>query len=496
MPVPVLSVPQVRAWEGASWQSGCLETEVIAQVGRRLARRLQELTAPGDRLLLLVGKGHNGDDTRAAAGHLPDRQVDVLEIPEPKAGLNALKQALTRGPAWLVDGLFGIGLNRPLNEDWVRLIEAVNDARLPVLAVDVPSGLDAQTGLAWGAAVRARVTVTVGVPKIGLLNPSAWPYTGRLVVEPDIGLLPPPRESELWWTLPDDFNGFPPPPPVAAHKGDRGHLLIFAGSRGFHGAAVLAARAAQRARPGLISLGTVPEVYVPISAQLQAVMVDDWRATLSKLPRASACLIGPGLAATDLPAAFRDCMVDLWCNARVPVIADASALDWLPSGSFEPKATRVITPHPGEAARMLNIGVQAVQNDRPGTLRALSQRHKGCWVVLKGFQTLLGRNQGIIWVNPSGDASLAQGGTGDILAGFLAGLLTRPDLAAVPETAIRYGVWRHGAAADRIEATGYRWVPEELIAALGHTHPTANGEEQKASQSGIKQEWFQQVICI
>jgi NAD(P)H-hydrate epimerase len=436
-------------------------------VGCLLAKHLRALTTTKDRILLLAGNGHNGDDTRAAARNLLDREVKLLEIHEAEAGLDALNQALAWGPNWLVDGLFGIGLNRPLNSAWIRLIEAVNTTKLPVLAVDVPSGLDAQTGRTWGAAVRARVTVTVGAPKIGMMCPPAWPYTGRLLVEPEIGLLPPPVESELWWTLPEDFSDFPPRPDVDAHKGTRGHLVIFAGSRGYHGAAVLAARAAQRARPGLITLGTLPEVYVPVAAQLQAVMVDGWREALAKMSRATGCLLGPGLAAADLPMEFRASMIELWRNAPVPIVADANALDWLPAGSCESLALRVITPHPGEAARLLRVGVQAIQQDRLGAVRALSRGWNQCWVVLKGFQTLVGRDRGTVWVNCSGDASLAQGGTGDILAGFLGGLLAQPDLAKMPEMTLRYAVWKHGAGADRASEQGRQWVPEELIAELG-----------------------------
>lgn len=457
----------MRTWEATSWQAGRSEAEVIAQVGRLLAKRLRALTCSRDRILLLAGKGHNGDDTRAIAQNLPDRKVELLEIQEPEAGLSALAQALAWRPTWLVDGLFGIGLNRPLNSAWVKLIETINATELPVLAVDVPSGLDAQAGRTWGAAVRARVTVTVGAPKIGLVCPEAWRYTGRLLVEPDIGLLPPPPDSELWWTLPEDFSGFPPQPAVDAHKGSRGHLLILAGSRGYHGAAVLAARAAQRARPGLITLGTMPEVYMPVAAQLQAVMVDDWRGAMAKLSRVTGCLIGPGLAASDLPSEFRAAVVELWCNAPVPIVADASALDWLPAEAGNSQAVRVITPHPGEAARLLNVGVQTIQEDRPGAVRALSRNRSHCWVVLKGFQTLVGKDHGSLWINCSGDASLAQGGTGDILAGFLAGLLAQPELAKAAETTLRYGVWKHGAAADRASEHGQQWVPEELISALG-----------------------------
>jgi len=466
MPVPVLTVAQMRAWEAASWQAGRKESEVIARVGQLLAVRLRALTAPGDRILVLAGRGHNGDDARAAAGQLRDwgdRQIDLIEVNDPESALSALHSALSLRPAWIVDGLFGIGLNRPLSPEWTCLIHAVNASNRPVLAVDVPSGLNAQTGETWGVAVQARLTVTVGAPKVGLLRPKAWPYTGRLVVEPEIGLVPVPQDAELWWTLPGDFTDFPPPAQVTSHKGQRGHLLIFAGSRGYHGAAVLAARAAQRARPGLITVGTMPEVYVPVASQLQAVMVDDWRAVLAKMPRTTACLIGPGLASSDIPRDLREMAVTLWQTAPIPVVVDASALDWLPRSSAAAPALRVITPHPGEAARLLGCSAGEIQQDRPAALRALANSYGQCWVVLKGFQSLVGKDRGTIWVNSSGDAALAQGGTGDILAGYLAGLLAQPDLIPETATTIRYAVWRHGAASDTAQAIGHQCVPEELL---------------------------------
>jgi len=153
----------------------------------------------------------------------------------------------------------------------------VNQSKIPVLAVDVPSGLNADTGEVYGAAVEAAVTLTVGAPKIGMLAPGAWPFVGRLEVATDVGLVPcppPASRDELHWTLPEDFAGFPPRRAVAAHKGSFGHLAIVAGSFGFHGAAVLAARGAQRAQPGLITLFTQEDVYHPIASQLQSVMVN------------------------------------------------------------------------------------------------------------------------------------------------------------------------------------------------------------------------------
>jgi hydroxyethylthiazole kinase-like uncharacterized protein yjeF len=466
VPVPVLSVARLRAWEAASWQAGRRQSDVIAQVGSQLATRALSLSRPGDRLLLLAGRGHNGDDVRAMVPHLAGRDVVCLNVTEPAIALPELAAALARPPGWIVDGLFGIGLNRALGAGWTRLIDAVNACGVPVLSVDVPSGLDADTGAHFGSAIRARLTLTVGAPKRGLLRPAAWEQTGRLEVLPEIGLAPAPPAETLEWVLAGDFAGFPPSPPIAAHKGDQGHLLILAGSPGYHGAAVLAARASQRARPGLITLGTTAATWLPVAAQLQAVMVDEWAQALRKQDRVSAILLGPGLAADNLPAGLREAAIDRWRTAPVPVVADASALDWLPAGLAPAPALRVITPHPGEASRLLRQSVAEIQHDREGALRALSRHCGGAWVVLKGFQTLVGHASGLVGVNSSGNAGLAQGGTGDVLAGFLAGLLAQPRLAATPETTIRYAVWHHGTTADDLSPRG-AWVPEELAAALG-----------------------------
>ena len=210
MPVPVISIAQMRDWEQATWAAGQTEAEVIRRVGRCVARRALQLTQPGDLILILAGKGHNGEDARSAREHLADRRVEVLDVTETAADLSKLDALLALRPALTVDGLFGIGLNRPLGPGWVSFIERVNAARLPVLAVDVPSGLNGDTGEPQGAAIKASVTLTVGAPKTGLLREAAWPFVGRLEVAPDVGLAPCPHQSEVQWTLPEDFAGYPP----------------------------------------------------------------------------------------------------------------------------------------------------------------------------------------------------------------------------------------------------------------------------------------------
>jgi ADP-dependent NAD(P)H-hydrate dehydratase / NAD(P)H-hydrate epimerase len=467
MPVPVISITQMREWERATWATGQTETEVIRRVGRCVAREAERLSRPGQRILVLAGKGNNGADARGVREHLPDRTVEVLDIMEPATDGPKLEAALGIPPALIIDGLFGIGLNRPLSPEWSSLIQRVNGTRVPVLAVDVPSGLDADTGETHGAAVRAAVTLTVGAPKMGMLRESAWPFVGRLVVAPDVGLIPCPHQGELKWTLPEDFAGFPPPRAAATHKGSYGHLAIIAGSLGYHGAAVLAARGAQRARPGLITLQTTEAAYQAVAPQLASVMVSVWQPTAKWSGRADAILLGPGLAGPEMLDAMKMQSRHIWRDLALPVVADASALDWLSLDAVPRNAVRVITPHPGEAARLLNSTSQQVQADRLAALRNVSRRFGNTWVVLKGHQTLVGRSTGDVYVNPSGNPYLAQGGSGDVLAGYLAGLLVQTELRKELLQTIRYAVWQHGATADYLQATKPNWIVRDLAEALG-----------------------------
>ncbi len=468
MPIPVISVAQMRDWERATWATGVTEAEVIRRVGKRVARRARKLTRAGDTILFLVGKGHNGDDARAAAKQLEDRRAEVLEMFLPNTDLLPLEQALQDKPALIVDGLFGIGLNRPLSEAWQKIIAAINASRLPVLAIDVPSGLNAATGETFGAALRAAVTLTVGAPKTGMLAPAAWPFVGRLEVTDDVGLVPCPLAAEINWTTPEDFEHFPPARPVAGHKGSFGHVTIIAGSFGFHGAAVLATRGAQRAQPGLVTVFTQETIFTPVAAQLQAAMVNVWRAEIILPKKTTAALTGPGLASPEMPEELKAFTQTLWREAAFPVVVDASALDWLEPQPATAPAARVLTPHPGEAARLLGTTTAVVQADRVTALRELSKKFGDAWVILKGHQTLIGRSAGNIFVNPSGNAHLAQGGSGDLLAGFIAGLLAQPELQTDAEKTLRYAVWQHGAAADKLTVTRNNWTVEELAAEIGN----------------------------
>lgn len=457
---------QMREWENASWAQGRQEADVIRRVGRAIVETARRLTQPTELILILAGRGHNGADARITLELFDDRRLDTLDVKDPTADFAELESLLAARPVLIIDGLFGIGLNRPLDAAWQKFIGAINAAKIPVLSVDVPSGLDADTGEPQGAAIQAAVTLTVGAPKMGLLKMAAWPFVGRLEAAPGVGLIQYPHTGELNWTLAEDFAGLPPARPVAGHKGTFGHVGIIAGSLGYHGAAVLAARGAQRAQPGLVTVLTQEMVYIPVAAQLQAAMVRPWNSHAS-LDEFSALLIGPGLAAPDLAGDLKQLTRELWKNSPLPIVVDASALDWLMPEAFAPNTLRVLTPHPGEAARLLKTSTTQVQSDRPAAVRELSKMFGGCFIVLKGHQTLVGRSTGDIFANSSGNPRLAQGGAGDVLAGLLAGLLAQPAWQTDALQTIRYAVWRHGAAADALTATRPHWVIEDLIEALG-----------------------------
>ena len=466
MAYPVLTLKSMRDWEEKTWAQGVQESDVIARVGRRIADRIMEMTAPGDSVLLLAGKGHNGDDVCAAIPWLSHRRVNLIRFHDVSEQTAALDAALVEVPDLVVEGLFGIGLNRALEGDWVDVVHKINDSRATVVSIDIPSGLHADSGQPLGCAVRADQTWTVGTLKAGMVVQGAGIYVGRMSVLADVGLTDLSDlisgSGDLFWGDGDDFEGWPPKRPLESHKGSHGCVQVFAGSRGYHGAAVLAARGATRARPGLVELMAHVSSVDAVALQLQNVMVHAFNRHLLVSPKTTAVVIGPGLASNDIHADVKVQVAEIWRDASVPVVLDASALDWLPVSKESHQATRVITPHPGEAARMLGISSQEVQADRLAALQSLSAKYGHCWVVLKGYQTLVGRSSGPVYINPSGNPNLAQGGAGDILAGFLGGLLAQYELRDDLEMILRYGVWAHGHAADRCQALVGSWDINQL----------------------------------
>lgn len=466
MPIPVVTVEEMRSWERQSWEAGAREDDVIRQVGHCVAGTVREGTRPGSRILVLAGRGNNGADALAAVPPLAqDFRIETLRILSPSSQRDELARALEARPDLILDGLFGIGLNRDLDLDWVDLIRQVNESGPPILALDVPSGLDADTGLPRGAAIRATTTLTVGAPKVGLLHPEALPFVGRLEVAHPVGLVGSPTgASQLQWTLAEDFIE-EPRRPLDSHKGTFGHTVLIAGSIGYSGAAVLSARAAARARPGLVSVLTPEEAWSTVASQLVTPMVHPFSPAHRLLEGATALLVGPGLASDSIRDALRSEVERLWDGFPGPMVVDASALDWIPRRPAR-QGLRILTPHPGEAARLLAVTAPEVQADRVGCLRSIAQR-QGAVVVLKGHQTLVGESTGPVFVNSSGNPGLAQGGTGDVLAGYLVGLLAQKPHARHPVQTCRRAAWTHGVAADRLERRCRNWTAEELAEDLG-----------------------------
>ena len=472
MPLPIISIAQMREWETATWAQGIKESHVIRMAGYATAKMAEKMSREGDTILVLAGKGHNGDDAEQAVPLIANRRTILHKICDPERGRILFSESLRSNPKLIIDGLFGIGLNRDLAPAWIKFIEEINQTGIDVLAVDVPSGLNADTGSPMGTAIKASLTLCMGAPKTGLISPEASPYVGRLDVAHPIGLIQCPFKSQVYWILPEDFESYPPKRAILTHKGTYGHLFILAGSMGYHGAAVLAARGAQKACPGLITLYTDEKVYHSVASQLQSVMVNTWQANRPIPPSTTAILVGPGLASPDIPSTLIDQIKQWWNHSPLPMVIDATALDWLPKTPRNSTAIRMITPHPGEASRLRNTSTEDIQNNRLIHHSKLSETYGNAWVVLKGYLSIIG-NSDIQFINPSGNPLLAQGGSGDILAGFLGGLIAQPILATQPEKTISYAVWQHGAAADFLtsQANGFPWPIEKLLDFLGTVAP-------------------------
>jgi NAD(P)H-hydrate epimerase len=223
----------------------------------------------------------------------------------------------------------------------------------------------------------------------------------------------------------------------------------------------------------LITLFPHEPAYHPIAGQLQSVMVYPWNNENDLMDKCGAILAGPGLAYKELPEDLKNAVRRYWRAFPVPVIIDASALDWLSQGAIHKDAARVITPHPGEAARLLRTNVEKIQQHRGEAVRELSRRYGNCWVVLKGPQTLVGSATGEIFANSSGNPNLAQGGSGDVLSGYIAGLLAQPQLQQDVCRTLRYAVWQHGATADWLDKHQPNWVVEDLVKQLGNVSNAA-----------------------
>lgn len=461
----------------------------------RLQAMINDPAQKGRRVAVFCGPGNNGGDGIAAARLLMQRGFFVRAVlvgdrNRMTADARAMEQRLQDCGGTLedfcptnqeqmlllsvcdckVDALFGVGLSRPITGDAalaVRLLQTHTGG--PVVSCDIPSGIHADTGTVLGCAVRAAVTVTFSCPKPGHYLGDGAEHTGDLRVA-DIGL-----PFDLLYNQParlevvDGCFTLPRRKPNS-HKGDYGRLLIVGGSEGYTGAPVLAASAALRSGAGLVFVAVPRNVYPIVAGRCSAAMAfplpDSAEALLDRVKGCNAALIGPGLG-RDHDDLVRTLLQSLDC----PVVLDADGLnaavghlDWIRSRT----APTVLTPHDGEFARL--TGCTLPTGDRLDAARSLAQ-DTGAIVVLKGHRTVTAAPDGRTWINTSGNAGMATGGSGDTLAGILAAFLGQKLLYSDGTDAAQltaWAVWLHGAAGDHAARRlgEYSLLPDDLIDAL------------------------------
>jgi len=358
----------------------------------------------------------------------------------------------------IVDALLGTGLNSPVTGLMAALIEGINHLRPPVLAVDIPTGLSADTGKVLGVALKAQVTVTYGCPKLGQVLPPGRDYVGRLW-QVDIGI-PPILARDLPLELAEagEMRALLPPRPFGSHKGTFGHLLVLAGSQGKTGAAAMAAEAALRAGAGLVTVGVpaslndILEVKLteamtlplPEAAGARALGAAALTPILKFVDEKFTMALGPGIGTHP---ETRELVRRLVQDLPQPMVIDADGLNNLAGATAGLKGAagpRILTPHPGEMARLVGLTTPEVQARRLDLARETAAQF-GVTLVLKGAQTVVAAPDGRASLNSTGNPVLASGGTGDVLTGLIGGFLAQ---GLTPWDAARLGVYLHGLAAD------------------------------------------------
>ena len=454
-----------RAEKTAAESLGIPLYELMQRAGQAAFDVARDAYPASRHWLILCGHGNNGGDgyvvARLAqgAGIRVTLLAQVSEKPLPE-------EAQAARDAWLaadgvihqfnipwpqdvdliIDGLLGKGLQNAPRDNMVSLIEQANHFPAPIIALDIPSGLNAQTGATPGAVVQAAYTITFIALKPGLLTGKARDVVGQLRHHA-LGL-------EAWLTQqPTHLNRldasqlaqwFTPRRPTS-HKGDHGRLLVIGGDRGTAGAIRMAGEAALRAGAGLVKVLTRVENIAPIITARPELMVDELtpQSLDESLAWADVVVIGPGLGQAPWgKQALRK--IDNFCKAT---LWDADALNLLAINP-DKRHNRVITPHPGEAARLLNCTVAEIENDRLLSAQRLVKRYGGV-VVLKGAGTIVADERGVMSIIDAGNAGMASGGMGDVLSGIIGALLGQ---ALSPYDAACAGCIAHGAAADELAA--------------------------------------------
>jgi NAD(P)H-hydrate epimerase len=366
----------------------------------------------------------------------------------------------------IVDGLLGTGLSGPARGTAAAAIEAVNASGALVVAVDIPSGLSGDSSHIPGPAVQADITVTFACPKVPHLLPPAEAHVGHLEVV-DIGIPPEAVEAEasqLEVLEETEVARHLPFRTIEAHKGDFGRVLVIAGSVGMAGAAALVARAAQRIGAGLVTVATPDQVRPEVAALSPETLTHPLESAeagglgpgaaaqvLGLLEQATVLTVGPGLG-LDLVA--QEQVRTIVRESRLPLVLDADGLNAFAGARAAALdgsgRTLILTPHPGEMARLLDCTTAEVQDDRVAAVRRCAARHQAV-VVLKGYRSLVGLPDGRVSINPTGNSGLATGGSGDVLTGMMAGLLAQGLPARCAATLATYA---HGLAGDLAAEAG------------------------------------------
>jgi ADP-dependent NAD(P)H-hydrate dehydratase / NAD(P)H-hydrate epimerase len=493
-----VTTEQIRQLDQRTIAAGTPGEELMERAGYAVAKAAVEFLKKRDSrsALLFAGKGNNGGDAIVAARHLAgagcrptlvllcrrdelqgdsllhfQRLVGGLPIVEMPDTAQLQSIAAEAGPAVVVDGLLGTGLKGDVREPYASAVGFINQLGLPVVAIDIPSGIDSDTGAVHGVCVRADVTVTMGLPKIGLLRPEAADYLGRIEVA-DIGFLPRFVEeirTDVELLTAADVKALLPKRRRSGHKGDFGHLLIVAGSEGYTGAPVICAHAAARAGTGLVTLAVPREIYAIVAAhcppEVMPRPVEFGQVTTDFVSSFDAVAIGPGLG---LSLAAQKMVGRLAADSSLPRLMDADALNALAhdlSALKQRPEQIVLTPHPGEMGRLVGKSAKEIQARRWEIARSFAQEH-GVVMVLKGAGTIITDPSGKLWINFTGNPGMARGGMGDALTGMIGGLLAQ---RLTPLDAARAGVFLHGLAGDvtaeRLDERAM--LATDLIASLG-----------------------------
>ncbi|MDD5563158.1 MAG: NAD(P)H-hydrate dehydratase [Thermoanaerobaculaceae bacterium] len=480
--IAVLDSPAMREADRVTIAELGLPSLVLMESAAAAVADLVAERFPGvGRIAVACGPGNNGGDGLAMARLLRCRGFDVgvgmlvarrslkgdaavqlelarrfgVPVSDCSRGGTARLAELLGGADVVVDALFGTGLDRPLTGRWAEAVSVVNRAGAPVVAVDLPSGLLGSSAGADGPSVRADLTVTFAAPKVAhVLPPACW-RCGEVAVAA-IGIPPWVADARMSLGLveAEDVAGWLPRRGPDAYKGTFGHLLVVAGREGRAGAAALAARAAVRMGAGLVTVATTGAAGAAVQALAPEAMVDLLEAgeggevagggIEGSLAKATAVAVGPGLGTGDGPRRLLGSILERW---RGPLLLDADALTLLAGrlGTLRTRAvTPVLTPHPGELARLLGVATSEVTADRLGAACRAAEAG-GAVVLAKGARTVIAGGGGVALVNPTGTSGLASGGAGDVLSGVVGALLAQW-LAA--REAAASGAYLHGRAAE------------------------------------------------